>query len=119
MNEQICEAISEMRILTFTYDDPPRVVEPHARGLSKADKEIVRAYQIDGGTNSEDGELGWRPFLVGKMQHIQVLEDVFTETRPQYVRGDRGMSLCPLRALILEHHRRAQDSRPTGLSSLH
>ena len=78
-------------MLTFSYDGYHRVVEPHAHGLSKADNEMVRAYQTAGG--SSDGQLGWKPFLVEKIVGLQTTGETFSGTRPGYRRGDRGMNL--------------------------
>jgi len=55
MNQMICDAIYNRCVLKFTYHGHPRVVEPHAYGLSRAKKEVIRCYQT-GGT-SDSGEV--------------------------------------------------------------
>jgi len=76
--------------LRFTYKGLPRVVEPHAHGTSTAGNEMMRAYQIDGETSQPSGELGWRPFLIDRVENLTTGE-TFSGTRPLYRRGDRGM----------------------------
>ena len=90
MDSRICSAIRNRQVLTFSYDGYHRVVEPHAHGLSKTDKEMVRAYQTAG--DSSSGELGWKPFLVEKIVNLRTAGHAFSGTRPKYSRGDRGMN---------------------------
>ena len=92
MDDRICEAIRNRSVLSFTYKELPRVVEPHAHGTSTAGNEMMRAYQTAGETTQEHGELGWRPFLIDRISNLTVLRETFSGTRPQYRRGDRGMS---------------------------
>ena len=42
MNQVICDAIRNRCVLKFTYDGHPRIVEPHAYGLSRARNEVMR-----------------------------------------------------------------------------
>ena len=91
MDDRICSAIKNRRVLTFNYDGYSRVVEPHAHGLSKTDEEIVRAYQTAG--SSSTGELEWKLFLVSKIENLQTLTTTFSETRPRYKRGNREMNV--------------------------
>lgn len=53
MNPTICDAIRNRRILRFSYDGHPRIVEPHAYGLSRERAEVIRCYQT-GGTSYSD-----------------------------------------------------------------
>ena len=50
MNGVICQAIQEKRILTFEYDGYPRIVEPHAHGVTSKGNEALRCYQTAGGS---------------------------------------------------------------------
>ena len=57
----ISSAIQDRHLLSFTYDGFPRVVEPHCCGTDKKGHPALRAYQVQGG--SESGEyVGWKLF---------------------------------------------------------
>ncbi len=90
MDTQICSAIENRQVLAFNYDGYPRVVEPHAYGLSKTGKDMLRAYQVAGESKS-DPTLGWRPFLVKKIKNLTILDQTFTGTRPLYNPEDKSM----------------------------
>jgi hypothetical protein len=91
MNQQICNAIHNRCILTFTYDGHYRVVEPYAYGLSQTRSEVIRCYQM-GGT-SRSGKLpDWRLMEVAQIKFLTVTEEHFVGKRPGYKRGDKDMS---------------------------
>ena len=91
MNPIICQAIKDMRVLTFQYDGHFRKIEPHAYGITTADNEAIRCYQTSGGSNSGTVP-GWHLMLVGRISSLVVTEETFSSARPGYRRGDRGMS---------------------------
>jgi hypothetical protein len=76
-------------VLTFTYHGHPRVVEPHAYGLSLTGNEVIRCYQT-GGT-SDSGEV-WKLVKVGEIELLTVTEEHFVGERSGYARGDKRMS---------------------------
>jgi hypothetical protein len=91
MNHTICDAIHNRCVLKFAYDGHPRIVEPHAYGLSRTRKEVIRCYQT-GGT-SRSGKLpSWRLMEVGEIKFLIVTEQHFVGVRPGYKRGDKDMS---------------------------
>ncbi len=89
MDHQICAAIESRHRLAFSYDGFPREIEPHAHGTSSKGKEVVRGFQTDG--QSSSGRLGWRLWDVTKMRPFRVCESTFSDTQPDYVRGDSHM----------------------------
>jgi hypothetical protein len=90
MDTRICDAIENRRILEFRYDGLPRVVQPHTHGTSTKGKETLRAYQIDGRSNS--GPLpDWRPFTVSKINGLNATNNNFTGTAPDYDPNDDMM----------------------------
>ena len=91
MNQVICDAITNRCVLEFTYRGHPRVVEPHAYGLSRASKEVIRCYQT-GGTSSSGTVPPWRLMEVSQMQSLTVTEEHFEGERPGYKKGDRDMT---------------------------
>lgn len=61
MNQAICQAIEEMRLLEFTYRGHHRVVEPHTHGIDRKGRESLSAYQVSG-TSGSGGVPDWRLF---------------------------------------------------------
>ena len=89
MNSVLCGAIEGKFLIEFLYEGGIRVVEPHCYGLSSAGNEAFRGYQVDGFSSS--GTLGWRMFMLSKVQNMAVLEKTFPNPRPGYKKNDRGM----------------------------
>jgi len=91
MNTIVKTSVETKAILKFHYDGQPRVVEPHAHGLSTAGNEVLRCYQTDGGSNSGNVP-GWHLMTVSKMVNLTVTDSHFDSPRPDYKRGDKSMS---------------------------
>jgi hypothetical protein len=85
MNELILNAIKNKQQITFVYHDILRVAEPQCYGISTTGKEILRVYQISGGTQPEP------LFEVAKMANLRTLNEYFVEPGPNYKRGDSAM----------------------------
>lgn len=90
MNNHIKNAVETRTILEFTYDEEPRVVEPHAHGVSTAGNEVLRCYQIKGGSVSGTVP-GWHLMKISKMVNLNVTDSHFDSPRTGYKRGDKGM----------------------------
>lgn len=52
MNQIVIQAIKERHILEFRYHGWSRMVEPHAYGRDKSGDEVLRCYQVAGGSVS-------------------------------------------------------------------
>ena len=91
MNQIICDAIHNRCVLRFTYNGHPRVVEPHAYGLSRALNEVIRCSQT-GGTSRSGKVPDWKLMVVGQIESLTVTEEHFVGARSGYAKGDRGMS---------------------------
>ena len=90
MNQVICDAIKNKSVLEFHYDGQNRVVEPHAHGRSTAGNDVLRCYQVSGGSNS--GEVpAWKMMTVNKITSLKATGNSFSGPRPGYKKGDRGM----------------------------
>ena len=75
--------------MELQYNGSSRLVEPHAYGRDKNGDEILRCYQVSGG--SESGErTGWKLLKVGETYSIQLENDKFT-VRDDYRRNDKAM----------------------------
>ena len=89
MNQTICEAIQDQLVLELRYHGYSRLVEPHAYGRDKNGDEIVRCYQISGG--SESGErIGWKLLKVGEVFSLSTTSDQF-RARAGYRRNDKAI----------------------------
>ena len=84
----IGDAIRQKKLLSFTYDGYARVVEPHTYGRDKKGELMLRAFQIQGGSKSND-PFEWKVFCERDMRNVRVLDQHFTTPRPGYRRGDR------------------------------
>ena len=78
-------AIREKRRLRFIYHDVVRLVEPQCHGIGHRGTELLRAYQLQGGTQREP------LFDVSKISNLQVLDERFENPGPNYKRGDSAM----------------------------
>lgn len=91
MSGKICQAISGHSLLAFNYEGQSRVVEPHCHGTSRAGNEVLRAYQVRGGSNSGE-PTGWKMFAVDQIGGLQIVADHFASSRPGYNPNDKGMT---------------------------
>lgn len=89
MKAEITEAIAKHNLLELRYHGYSRTVEPHAYGRDKSGDEVLRCYQINGG--SESGErVGWKLLKVADVFSIQALKQSFSP-RSEYKRDDKAM----------------------------
>jgi len=96
VRNEIAEAIRERRLLELRYHGYNRTVEPHAYGRDKNGDEILRCYQVSGG--SESGErVGWKLLKVADVYSIHNLTQTFIQ-RTEYKRDDKTMeyTFCQL-----------------------
>jgi hypothetical protein len=83
MNEAICRAIRERRLIRFPYGGGERLVEPHCHGTSAVGQEMLLAYQTDGYSSSGAPE-GWKMFAVARMGPIADGGQEFAGPRPRF-----------------------------------
>lgn len=81
----IDRAIREKRRLRFTYHGTPRLVEPQCHGIGQRGTELLRAHQLQGGTQAEP------LFDVAKIGDLRVLDEHFEKPGPNYKRDDSAM----------------------------
>jgi hypothetical protein len=83
VNAAIAAAVGATK-LTIWYGGGPRLIEPHAYGLSKKGKELLKAYQVSGHSNSGH-PTGWKTFRVDRITAILPAdEDQQFTTRPDW-----------------------------------
>jgi hypothetical protein len=89
MNEVICCAIREQRLLELHYHGYTRRVAPHVYGIDGMGDEMLSCYQIWGG--SESGEAaGWKLFKVLAITGLKLTTQRFG-ARPEYRHGDAAL----------------------------
>jgi hypothetical protein len=89
MNSIFCNAIKTKRIIELRYKGYSRSVEPHAHGRDKNGDEILRCYQVSGG--SKKGErVGWKLLKVNEIFSSHITEDIFIP-RSDYHQNDKAI----------------------------
>ena len=58
MQDLICQAIKEKRLLELQYEGQARRVAPHIYGIDAAGDEVLSCYEVWGGSDGEPA--GWR-----------------------------------------------------------
>lgn len=81
----IDRAIREKRRLRFTYHGVTRLVEPQCHGIGHRGTELLRAHQLEGGTQPEP------LFDVSKISSLKLLDEHFEKPGPNYGRDDSAM----------------------------
>lgn len=90
MDRIITEAIENCKLIEFNYKDEVRIVEPYTFGVSSTGKDVLSAYQVEGGSTSSD-DLGWRLFSIGKIENIKISDSSFEPIRDGYNPDDSRM----------------------------
>jgi len=89
MTTDWAKAIQERKRIRLFYDPGERLVEPHAFGRSSEGKLLVRAFQVEGASASNEHH-DWKLFRVDRMGQSDI-SGGFDEPRPGYRRGDKAM----------------------------
>ena len=100
MNQIICDAIRNKRLLSFNYHGHPRTVEPHTYGIDTKGHLALRAFQVSG-SSSRGGIPDWRIFHESDILGLSILESTFANARSGYVHGDSAFSTIQCQ---LQHH---------------
>ena len=96
---EIISAIDNRNICTIYYEGDTisnpgyREIEPYVYGLSKRENPVIRAYQLEGKTDTPENMPGWRLFRVDRMVDFINSGDIFNEPKPLYnPSGDKDMT---------------------------
>jgi hypothetical protein len=79
MEEKICKAIHEKKLLGFYYQGHYRIVEPHIYGISVGDRQLL-GYQV-AGKSANDKILSWRRFKLSEIHYLKVRSRKFAGAR--------------------------------------
>ena len=85
-NPILVDAITGRRRISFVYNEKRRIVEPQCYGIGSKGTELLRAHQLEGGTEREP------LFDVSKIQELETL-DTFSKPGPNYKRNDSAMKI--------------------------
>ena len=90
MQSVLIAAIKGRRVVSFWYDPGVRVVEPHALGYGSDGQLLLRAFQVEGASASNQC-FNWKLFRLDRMRSARLKGDSFSAPRPDYKRGDCAM----------------------------
>jgi predicted DNA-binding transcriptional regulator YafY len=76
--------------LIVHYFPGERIIEPHAVGYGREGQLLLRAYQVEGA--SESGEpVHWKLFRLDRCEALEIEDATFDGPREGYRRGDSAM----------------------------
>ena len=73
-------AITNKRLIRFSYSQALRVAEPHDYGLHKGVLRLL-VFQVRGGSSRASSSRGWKLLDVGKVTSCTVLDETFAGSR--------------------------------------
>ncbi|ABC63667.1 WYL domain-containing protein [Erythrobacter litoralis] len=82
----LSEAIEHRRIVSFTYKEALRIVEPHLVGVNTKGNLALSAFQISGGSGQS-----FRSFLLEQISGLELTSEEFVGPRPGYNPQDSTM----------------------------
>lgn len=85
-----CQALQEGKCLEVRYDGYSRVVEVHAAGYTKEGNEIIRVWQVRGGSVSGE-RTGWKLMRLDEARSAHVIDEPSQAPRSGYKRDDTAM----------------------------
>lgn len=83
----VCSAIESGKRIEFSYHGQLRIVEAHTAGHSKDNRQIMRAWQVRGGSVS-GSRTPWRIFHLDEISNADIIDEKSEAPRPGYRRGD-------------------------------
>lgn len=84
------EAIEKKMCLELNYDGYARIVEVHAVGESSAGHMVMRVWQVQGGSSSNERQ-GWKMLRLDDARSLAISAISSDAPRDGYKRGDRQM----------------------------
>lgn len=91
MNALIRKAILERLVLRVIYAPGARLLEPHAYGYGSEGQLLLRAYQTEGASASNEHE-HWKLFREERFLLIELEGSGFDGPREGYKLGDKAMA---------------------------
>jgi hypothetical protein len=92
MNSSLAtDALKTGRRLELQYDGYIRVVEVHAVGSTRENNEIMRVWQVRGGSAKNESS-GWKLLRLDEAISARIIEERSDAPRTGYRQNDRAMS---------------------------
>jgi len=85
MQDVICQAIREKRLLELQYEGYTRRVAPHIYGIDAGGEELLSCYEVWGA--SDGGDAGWRSLRLAEITDLRLTSKRFA-ARPEHQRGE-------------------------------
>lgn len=85
MQDVICQAIREKRLLELHHDGQIVRVAPHIYGIDVAGEELLSCYQVWGGPDGEPA--GWMSLRLTEISQLALTSKRFAP-RPEHQRSD-------------------------------
>jgi hypothetical protein len=101
MRELLEAAINGRRLVNIWYEPGTRSIECHALGYSSEGHILLRAFQIDGASSSNE-HVNWKLFRLDRMRDVELSNIGFDGPRDGYKLNDRAMTrgiICQLSLL--------------------
>jgi hypothetical protein len=89
MQDVICQAIREKRLLELQYEGQARRVAPHVYGIDSAGDELLSCYEVWGGSDGEPA--GWRSLRLAQISELTLTTKRFAP-RPEHQRSDGAIA---------------------------
>jgi hypothetical protein len=89
MQDVICQAIREKRLLELHYQGQSRRVAPHVYGIDATGEELLSCYQVWGGSDGEPA--GWLSLRLADISQLRLTSKRFAP-RPEHQRRDEGIA---------------------------
>lgn len=86
-----CDALRQGKCLELRYDGFTRIVEVHAVGVTKEGNDVMRVWQVSGGSVSKENS-GWKEFRLDEAFSARITDKKSEAPRRGYKRGDKGIS---------------------------
>jgi len=86
-----CKALQTGKRLKINYNGYDRIVEVHAVGHTKAHHDIMRVWQVSGGSRS-GVSVGWKLFRLDAASNLVLTAEASSAPRFEYRRGDKAMA---------------------------
>jgi hypothetical protein len=80
IDEALCAAIADKRLVSFELNGLPRIGEPHDYGVINGVRKLF-FYQV-GGKSRSGPPVGWRWAIVADLSHLTILDRRFAGPRP-------------------------------------
>ncbi len=87
-----CDALNSGKRLEVRYDGYIRIVEVHAAGESSKGDELMRVWQVRGGSVSNE-RMGWKLLRLDETTSLGIVDEASEAPRQGYRRGDSAMDI--------------------------